>query len=150
MRPGLRFSQPLPLILPRCLFVGPDENECHNRWLRRLSRVHRRRSLLLPTDNPFHRRTGRLDFCKLSLRLRLITGKENTMRGQLAATALTLTIALVGAFGTPRQPNMSTSTDLSSSISSSVGTSVVVARRCRCVERRWNGSCKRRLCRDHW
>jgi hypothetical protein len=22
--------------------------------------------------------------------------------------------------------------------------------RCRCVERRWNGSCKLRVCRDHW
>lgn len=72
------------------------------------------------------------------------------MRGQLATTALTLTIALVGTFGTPRQPNMSTSTDLSSSISSSAGTRLVVAQRCRCVERRWNGSCKIRACRDHW
>jgi len=22
--------------------------------------------------------------------------------------------------------------------------------RCRCVERRWNGSCKLRVCRDRW
>jgi hypothetical protein len=27
---------------------------------------------------------------------------------------------------------------------------VIVAQRCRCVERRWNGSCKLRVCRDHW
>ena len=27
---------------------------------------------------------------------------------------------------------------------------VLAARRCRCVERRWNGSCKLRVCRDHW
>jgi hypothetical protein len=24
------------------------------------------------------------------------------------------------------------------------------AARCRCVERRWNGSCKLRVCRDRW
>jgi hypothetical protein len=28
--------------------------------------------------------------------------------------------------------------------------SVIVAQRCRGVERRWNGSCKLRVCRDHW
>jgi hypothetical protein len=28
--------------------------------------------------------------------------------------------------------------------------SIIVAQRCRCVERRWNGSCKLRVCRDHW
>jgi hypothetical protein len=27
---------------------------------------------------------------------------------------------------------------------------IIVAQRCRCVERRWNGSCKLRVCRDHW
>jgi hypothetical protein len=26
----------------------------------------------------------------------------------------------------------------------------VVAQRCRCLERRWNGSCKLRVCRNHW
>jgi hypothetical protein len=27
---------------------------------------------------------------------------------------------------------------------------IVLAQRCRCVERRWNGSCKLRVCRDKW
>ena len=27
---------------------------------------------------------------------------------------------------------------------------IIVAKECRYVERRWNGSCKRRECRDHW
>jgi len=26
----------------------------------------------------------------------------------------------------------------------------VVAQRCRCVERRWNGSCKKRVCKNRW
>ena len=29
-------------------------------------------------------------------------------------------------------------------------TMIEQVQRCRCVERRWNGSCKLRICRDRW
>ena len=43
-----------------------------------------------------------------------------------------------------------TETVMSPAVKAAPPASIIVAQRCRCVERRGNGSCKLRVCRDHW
>jgi hypothetical protein len=47
-------------------------------------------------------------------------------------------------------PAGATETATSPAVKAAPAASIIVAQRCRCVERRWNGSCKLRVCRDHW
>jgi len=60
-----------------------------------------------------------------------------------AATALAVAFGFAGPAG-------ATETTMSPAVKASPAGSIVVAQRCRCVERRWNGSCKLRVCRDKW
>jgi hypothetical protein len=60
-----------------------------------------------------------------------------------AAMALAVAFGLAG-------PVCATETTMSPAVKASPAASIIVAQRCRCVERRWNGSCKLRVCRDHW
>ncbi len=68
------------------------------------------------------------------------------MRISLAATVLALTVAFAGPSYATTQPNNAAT----ATVAPSVEATIIVAQRCRCVERRWNGSCKLRVCRDHW
>jgi hypothetical protein len=67
------------------------------------------------------------------------------MRLTIATMAAAILFGLAGAAGAaaPATPAPAAAN------ATPVG-SVIVAQRCRCVERRWNGSCKLRVCRDHW
>jgi hypothetical protein len=68
------------------------------------------------------------------------------MRAILAAVIVTVGFALAGPAGAATPPNNAT---IIGTPAPQAG-SIVVAQRCRCVERRWNGSCKLRVCRNHW
>ena len=65
------------------------------------------------------------------------------MRLMFAAMAAAVAFSLAGSAG-------ATETVMSPAVKAAPAASIVVAQRCRCVERRWNGSCKLRICRDHW
>ena len=66
------------------------------------------------------------------------------MRGVFGAMAIAIVVGFAGSAGAATSQTATVST------SSSASKNIVVAQRCRCVERRWNGSCKLRVCRDHW
>jgi hypothetical protein len=68
------------------------------------------------------------------------------MRAVLGAIAIAAAICLGGASGAVASPTNTTD----SKITAAPAKMTVVAQRCRCVERRWNGSCKLRVCRDKW
>jgi hypothetical protein len=68
---------------------------------------------------------------------------EHMMRSILAAMAVAV---VVGFAGSANASGPATST----TVNASPANGIAVAQRCRCVERRWNGSCKLRVCRDHW
>ena len=68
------------------------------------------------------------------------------MRAVLAAVALAAAMSLGGPAGAAAPPTNATLFDKAAPANATI----VVAQRCRCVERRWNGSCKLRVCRDHW
>lgn len=67
------------------------------------------------------------------------------MRGVFGAMAIAIVIGFAGSAGAAASQS-------SAAIKATpiVSKNIVVAQRCRCVERRWNGSCKLRVCRDHW
>ncbi len=67
------------------------------------------------------------------------------MRAILATIALTAAICLAGPAAATAPPTNATVID-----KAAPANATVIAQRCRCVERRWNGSCKLRVCRDHW
>ena len=66
------------------------------------------------------------------------------MRGVFGAMAIAIVVSFAGSAGA------ATSQTAAVNITSSMSKNIVVAQRCRCMERRWNGSCKLRVCRDHW
>ena len=68
------------------------------------------------------------------------------MRGIFAAVAVIVAIGLAGSSGAIASPTKTTVSDKVAPPANAT----VVAQRCRCVERRWNGSCKLRVCRDRW
>jgi hypothetical protein len=68
------------------------------------------------------------------------------MRGILVAVILAAGIGLAGTSGSFAAP----ASGLSIAEAAANATMIDQAQRCRCVERRWNGSCKLRVCRDHW
>jgi len=68
------------------------------------------------------------------------------MRILLPAIALAFTVSFVGTSNAATQP----SNAMTAKAARSVEATIIVAQRCRCVERRGNGSCKMRVCRDRW
>lgn len=68
------------------------------------------------------------------------------MRAVLSAATLAAVICLAGPSGAATSPTNATMFDKAKVQSNAT----IFAQRCRCVERRWNGSCKLRVCRDHW
>ena len=61
-----------------------------------------------------------------------------------------LTIAAAVAFAGPSSAVTSSTNATGVGKGASPINATVIAQRCRCVERRWNGSCKLRVCRDNW
>jgi hypothetical protein len=68
------------------------------------------------------------------------------MRAALAAFALAAAICVSGPSGAATSPTNATLFGKAATPANAT----IVAQRCRCVERRWNGSCKLRVCRDRW
>lgn len=67
------------------------------------------------------------------------------MRGAFGAMAIAIVISFASSAGA-----VASQTTAAVNATPSTSKNIVVAQRCRCVERRWNGSCKQRVCRDHW
>jgi hypothetical protein len=68
------------------------------------------------------------------------------MRAALGAVAIAAAIYFVGASGAVAVPTEA----MVSEGRTPAAKATVLAQRCRCTERRWNGSCKLRVCRDRW
>lgn len=68
------------------------------------------------------------------------------MRAALGAIAIFAAICFVDSSGAVAAPTKATVSD----VIAAPAKATVVAQRCRCIERRWNGSCKVRACRDRW
>ncbi len=66
------------------------------------------------------------------------------MRGVFGVMAIAIAVSFAGSAGAATSGTAAVNT------TSSASKNIVLAQRCRCVERRWNGSCKLRVCRDHW
>jgi len=82
-----------------------------------------------------------LPFRSISLRIH----EKSPMRLLSAAMAVILIVGFAGVSQAgPRTNSVAGPTSLTlSAAENDKG-------RCRCLEYRWNGSCKRRVCRDHW
>jgi hypothetical protein len=67
------------------------------------------------------------------------------MRGIFVAMLLaaSLGLASTSSFAAPAN-------GLSIGTAAANATMIDQVQRCRCIERRWNGSCKLRVCRDRW
>jgi hypothetical protein len=68
------------------------------------------------------------------------------MRAILVATLLAASLGLAGTSGAFAAP----ANGLSIGEAAANATMIDQVQRCRCIERRWNGSCKLRICRDRW
>jgi hypothetical protein len=69
------------------------------------------------------------------------------MRALFIAVTVAAVVGLGGMLGTSGA--VAAVTD-ATAVSDAVKGVVTLEQRCRCVERRWNGSCKLRVCRDRW
>jgi hypothetical protein len=67
------------------------------------------------------------------------------MRMLFAATTVLFTFGLIAPSNANLLPCNATAAK-----ASPANASIIVAKECRCVEYRFNGSCKRRECRDNW
>ena len=67
------------------------------------------------------------------------------MRAVLGAIVVAFAVGLTGTAGAATPPTNASVRTVSPPVNATV-----IAQRCRCVERRWNGSCKLRVCRDRW
>jgi hypothetical protein len=67
------------------------------------------------------------------------------MRGIFVAMLLAASLGLVSTSSFAAPAN-----GLSIGTAAANATMIDQVQRCRCVERRWNGSCKLRVCRDRW
>lgn len=67
------------------------------------------------------------------------------MRAALGAMAFTIAISFAWPSGALTPPTTATAVRVVPPADATI-----VAHICRCVERRGNGSCKMRECRDHW
>lgn len=68
------------------------------------------------------------------------------MRGILVAVILAAGMGLAGTSGSFAAP----ASGLAIGEAAANATIIDQAQRCRCVEKRWNNSCKLRVCRDRW
>jgi hypothetical protein len=68
------------------------------------------------------------------------------MRAVFVAMLLVAGIGLAGTSGSFAAPASGTAIGDAAANASIIDQ----AQRCRCLERRWNGSCKMRVCRDRW
>ena len=68
------------------------------------------------------------------------------MRGIFVAMLLAAGLGLASTSGSFAAPASGTSIG----DAAANATMIDQVQRCRCVERRWNGSCKLRICRDRW
>ena len=68
------------------------------------------------------------------------------MRGTFVAMLLAAGLGIAGTSGSYAAP----ASGVAIGTAAANATIIDQVQRCRCVERRWNGSCKRRVCRDHW
>lgn len=68
------------------------------------------------------------------------------MRTIFLAVPFAAAVALAGTFGATAAP----ANGMAIGNAAAATTLVDQVQRCRCVERRWNGSCKLRVCRDRW
>jgi hypothetical protein len=64
----------------------------------------------------------------------------------LGAIALSAAVCFAGASGALAAPTKTTD----SNVNAAPAKMTVVAQRCRCIKRRWNGSCQMKVCRDRW
>jgi hypothetical protein len=69
------------------------------------------------------------------------------MRALFIAVTVAASVGLGGMLGASGA--VAAVTD-ATAVSDAVKGVVMLEQRCRCVERRWNGSCKLRVCRDRW
>jgi hypothetical protein len=74
------------------------------------------------------------------------TNREDIMRAAFAGLVIAAIIGLAGPAGASTPLTKATPAN---NVSMPANATVVAAQ-CRCVERRWNGSCKLRVCRDRW
>jgi hypothetical protein len=68
------------------------------------------------------------------------------MRGIFVTMLLAAALGLAGTSGSYAAP----ANGVSIGTAAANATIIDQVQRCRCVERRWNGSCKLRVCRDRW
>jgi hypothetical protein len=68
------------------------------------------------------------------------------MRGIFATMLLAASLGLAATSGSNAAP----ANGLAIGTAAANATLIDQVQRCRCVERRWNGSCKLRVCRDRW
>jgi hypothetical protein len=68
------------------------------------------------------------------------------MRAIFLAMIVAAGLGLVGTSGSIAAP----ASGLSIGEAAANATIIDQAQRCRCVSRRWNGSCRTRVCRDRW
>ena len=66
------------------------------------------------------------------------------MRAMLVALTIAAAAGLAGTSGAVAAAANA------SMVSDAIKGVTILEQRCSCVERRWNGSCKLRVCRDHW
>lgn len=67
------------------------------------------------------------------------------MQGAFGAIVIAIVISFAGSAGA-----VASQATAAVNATPTTAMNIVVAQRCRCVERHWNGSCKLRVCRDHW
>jgi hypothetical protein len=101
------------------------------------------------------RASGSLPLIKLASMVSAVDGRpsgrnpsnrEDIMRVVLAAVTISAATCLAGLSSAIATPTKA----VSDAVAAPAKGTIVVAQRCRCVERRWNGSCKLRVCKDHW
>jgi hypothetical protein len=63
---------------------------------------------------------------------------------------LAAAVAAASCFTGPSDAIATPTKAISDAVAAPAKGTIVLAQRCRCVERRWNGSCKLRVCRDRW
>jgi hypothetical protein len=68
------------------------------------------------------------------------------MRAILGVLTIAAAVAFAGPSSAVAPPTAATAIGKAASPINAT----VIAQRCRCVEKRWNGSCKLRVCKDNW
>ncbi len=74
------------------------------------------------------------------------TNEEHVTRLAFATIMIAVAMGPVGLSCAAAMPSKETGR----ATVSAPAKNMILAQRCRCVERRWNGSCKLRVCRERW